>query len=146
MRRTSPSAATVRLIRERDDWRCARCAGWGLLSTQHRVARGMGGTRAASINNPANLLTLCGSGTTGCHGWVEANPAWSQAHGWSVRRGDGPPESVPVWTWRGWVLLDLVGDLMRLQRHTGVPGCRCGCVPVVAPAGVWALAELSPND
>lgn len=25
------------------------------------------------LHQPANLIALCGSGTTGCHGWVESN-------------------------------------------------------------------------
>jgi hypothetical protein len=33
----------------------------------------MGGSTGRHVNLPANLLVLCGSGVTGCHGWVEAN-------------------------------------------------------------------------
>ena len=52
-------------------WRCARCGKdvtYIQSSIQHRKARGMGGTNDPSINSPANLIVLCGSGTTGCHG------------------------------------------------------------------------------
>ena len=129
MRRTDSDARTVQLVRERDDWRCARCAGWGPLSTQHRIARGMGGTKWAGINAPSNLLTLCGSGTTMCHGWVEAHPTWAKAHGWSVHRYASPAET-PAWTWRGWVLLLAGGELEQLADHAGVPGCACGCAHV----------------
>ncbi|SDL15101.1 hypothetical protein SAMN05428985_11071 [Nocardioides sp. YR527] len=67
----------------------------------------MGGTRASWINEPANLITLCGSGTTGCHGWVEANPTMGRHLGLSVSRYGLPPAEVPVLTWRdGFVLLD----------------------------------------
>lgn len=41
------------------------------VSIQHRRARGMGGSRLAETHTLDNLLLLCGSGTTGCHGWVE---------------------------------------------------------------------------
>lgn len=146
MRNTAPSTTTVRLVRERDDWRCARCAGWGPLSTQHRVARGMGGTRWAGVNRPGNLLTLCGDGTRLCHGWVESHPTWAQAHGWSVRRAGllAPiPEQVPVWTWRGWVLLLDGGELEAIENHPGVDGCTCGCQPTTTPAGVWAIPALA---
>lgn len=144
-RGTDPSAATVRLVRERDDWRCARCAGWGPLSTQHRVARGMGGTRWPGINLPSNLLTLCGSGTTGCHGWVEAHPQWSKAHGWSVLRGVDPAD-VDVWTWRGWVRLTATGGIVRvLQGHPGVAGCDCGCRPLETTTGVWDTPTTEGN-
>lgn len=74
--------ATVRLVFfDRDGERCFMCRrplrfedrghGW---SMHHRKPRGKGGTKggaAAAIASPANALTLCGSGTTGCHGWAE---------------------------------------------------------------------------
>lgn len=52
---------------------CARCfrpaQGW-----QHRVARGRGGP-----DDLYNCVPLCGSGTTGCHGWAEHHPEEAQA-------------------------------------------------------------------
>lgn len=139
MRRTDPTAATVRMVRERDDWRCARCGGWGPLSTQHRVARGMGGSRQPWKNEPANLLTLCGSGTTGCHGWIERRPAWAEAHGWSARQYVGDQVwRIPVWTWRGWVQLYETGLLAPRPEHPGVPDCDCSCRATETPAGLWA--------
>lgn len=144
MRRTDAPADTVRTVRERDDWRCARCAGWGPLSTQHRVARGMGGTRSAWINAPANLLTLCGSGTTQCHGWVEHHPEWAEAHGYSVRRWQAHAVvTVPVWTWRGWVSLEDNGTAHRLE-HPGVAGCPCGCRATETPADLWQTPQTHP--
>lgn len=146
MRRTSPDAGTVKLVRDRDEWKCARCAGWGPLSTQHRVARQMGGTRWPGINRPGNLLTLCGTGTTMCHGWVEHHPTWAEAHGYSVRRAGlmAPhPEQEPVWTWRGWVLLLDGGELWPLDNHPGVAGCTCGCQPTETPASLWDTPVLA---
>lgn len=68
----------VRCVIERDRGACARCGrdvthlergrAW---SIHHRRPRGAGGTSLAWVNLPANLVVLCGSGTTGCHGWVE---------------------------------------------------------------------------
>lgn len=146
LRATDPSAATVELVRERDAHRCARCAGWGPLSTQHRVARGMGGSRRwAGINRPGNLLTLCGDGVRMCHGWVEDHPAWAERHGWSVRRRgllEPNPQLVPVWTWRGWVLLLDGGELEPLPQHPGVDGCACGCRPRVPTPGLWDSPDL----
>lgn len=140
-RRTSPDAETVRLVRERDDWRCARCGGWGPLSTQHRVARGMGGSRWPGINLPSNLITLCGSGTTGCHGWVEHHPGWARAHGWSVSAHERERVGViPVWTWRGWVRL-AHGEAEVLPGRPGVTGCDCGCRPLETTTGVWDTPE-----
>lgn len=64
-------------------------------SLHHRRPRGMGGSSRADINSPANLLLLCGTGTTGCHGHVESNRATSYANGWLVRADHNPAE-VPV--------------------------------------------------
>lgn len=99
----------MQLVRERDNHQCARCGAGTDLTTQHRVARGMGGTRGAWINQPANLITLCGSGTTGCHGYVEHHPNVAKREGLSVSRS-ADPAKVPVLTWRGWLLLDNEGE------------------------------------
>jgi hypothetical protein len=32
----------------------------------------MGGSRDEALHLPANLILLCGSGVSGCHGWVES--------------------------------------------------------------------------
>lgn len=61
-------------------------------SIHHRLLRSQGGTNA-----PANLLTLCGSGVTGCHGWVHANPGIAYELGLLVHPWDDP-EAVPVLT------------------------------------------------
>src|SRR5690242_16135926 len=101
-RNTGPSAKTVREVRARDLEVCARCGGHcGPMTTQHRKARGMGGTKDPAINDHANLLTLGGSGTTGCHGWVEAHPTEAAADGFRVPSWADPAEW-PVKTWRGW--------------------------------------------
>jgi hypothetical protein len=111
----------------------------------------MGGTRAEWINEPANLLTLCGSGTTQCHGVVEHAPEWAEAHGYSVRRWQAEQvATVPVWTWRGWVLLPdgadewtPAGQVVLLTDHPGVDGCLCGCRALEpAPAGLWSAPTL----
>lgn len=69
---TGPGKVTRKLVLERDGYQCVRCGrpagpGIGVYSLQHRVARGVGGG-----NSPANLIVLCGSATTLCHGEVEA--------------------------------------------------------------------------
>lgn len=73
---------TVNLIVVRDQGKCARCGAhvahlergraW---SIHHRRPRGKGGTSIAWVSAAANGLVLCGSGTTGCHGWVESHRA-----------------------------------------------------------------------
>lgn len=73
---------------------CELCYGsLSVLSVHHRRPRQMGGTRAPWINDPENLLVLCGSGTTGCHGWVESHRADGYHYGWLVRSGFSPAET-----------------------------------------------------
>lgn len=104
MRNTDPPRLTVLRVRARDGDACVICGATRELSTQHRVARGMGGSLLPWINGPTNLITLCGSGTTGCHGWVEHHPTFSREAGWSVPRSLVPAD-VPVLFPEGWVLL-----------------------------------------
>ena len=56
----------------------------------------MGGSDRPALNQPPNLLALCGSGTTGCHGWVESHRIDSYESGWLCYRNDNPVE-IPVW-------------------------------------------------
>ena len=75
----------------RDGSRCARCAR-GIAnipaSVHHRKPRAIGGTRDPRINDPRNLVVLCGTGTTGCHGWVESHRADALYAGWLIRSFD----------------------------------------------------------
>lgn len=100
---------TRRLVIERDGGMCQWC---GELvrsddySLQHRRARGMGGSKDPVSSSPSNAVLMCGSGTTGCHGFVEANPVVAEGRGFRVRQG-ADPRHVPLWSWRGewWFLL-----------------------------------------
>lgn len=88
------------LIGDRDYRRCVRCGVIGAHNRHHRLLRSQGGRDLGS-----NLISLCGSGTTGCHGWVHANPEQAQRGGWVVR-SDMDPHHVPLLCFmRGWVLL-----------------------------------------
>jgi len=90
-------AASVAAVKLRARNRCERCGTTESLrwSLHHRKPRGMGGTKNPLINEPSNLLYLCGSGTEGCHGWVESNRADSYALGLLVYR-DHDPAEIPV--------------------------------------------------
>jgi hypothetical protein len=66
----------------------------------------MGGTSDPSANGTANLLVLCGSGTTGCHGWVESNRASARDLGLLVSQWD-TPDDIPY--------TDLQGKTWRLD-------------------------------
>lgn len=92
---------TVDAILERDGHACARCGGglWGDRgrgwSIQHRRARGAGGTQRPDTNAPHNGIALCGSATTGCHGYVEAHPREAEDNGFRVPQ-NGDPAKAPV--------------------------------------------------
>ena len=106
--------STVRKIHERSQKRCERCGTDTSLrwSIHHRKPRGMGGSKDPAINSPANLLFLCGSGTEGCHGWVESNRALAYEDGLLVHRIDDP-EEIPVVLRYGEVFLDEEGGVQR---------------------------------
>jgi hypothetical protein len=74
----------------RDGGNCARCGITlsGFYSLHHRKPRGMGGTKDPRSDDPRNLIHLCGSGTTGCHGYVESNRALAYTTGWLLRSLD----------------------------------------------------------
>lgn len=101
----SPEVREV--IYTRDKQRCARC-GARTTQIQHRRARGMGGTKRAETNLPANGILLCGSATQGCHGWVESHRAEGIANGWIVSQSQ-EPATVPVMYLAGWYMLDDMG-------------------------------------
>ena len=69
-RDTGPDRKTRQLVLERDGYACV-CCGRSIIgqfySLQHRQARGAGGDSSVP-----NLITMLGSGTTGCHGRVES--------------------------------------------------------------------------
>ena len=89
------------LVLTRDGHRCARCRRSVTdfpASVHHRVPRRMGGTRDPRINDPRNLVLVCGSGTTGCHGWIESHRELSYASGWLLRSLDDLDEPlIPLW-------------------------------------------------
>ncbi|KTR95371.1 hypothetical protein NS220_06100 [Microbacterium testaceum] len=101
------TAATVRRVFfERDGAACFLCRaplrfedrgiGW---SMHHRKPRGAGGVKgrgAEVFSSAANALTLCGSGTTGCHGEAEKNRDVALDRGVLISRlGRGPAFDPP---------------------------------------------------
>lgn len=62
----------------RANFSCEACGKYsadslGAWSVHHRRPRGMGGSKDPETNSPKNLLLLCGSGVTGCHGYFESH-------------------------------------------------------------------------
>ncbi|MET8985927.1 HNH endonuclease signature motif containing protein [Nonomuraea wenchangensis] len=89
---SGPSAKLRALVEARDNG-CVRCGAKVPRdedSVHHRIPRGRGGENTAE-----NLLLLCGSGTTGCHGWVESHRTEAYNAGYLVRTGFDPLD-VPV--------------------------------------------------
>lgn len=79
----------------RANYRCEKCGGMGDMfgwSVHHRVPRRMGGSRDETLHLPANLILLCGSGVTGCHGWVESNRDKARDRGFLLYRVDSAEE------------------------------------------------------
>lgn len=108
---TGPSRKTLSIVDERAEGNCEFCSRaldlFGKqLSRQHRIPRGMGGSKDPKVNAPSNLIVLCGSATTpgGCHHRAESRRIWAMENGLLLGRHTNPA-SAPV-LYRGrWALL-----------------------------------------
>lgn len=95
--------ATREAVDFRDGGKCRRCGAslYGqMFSRHHRKPRGMGGANRKDADRLSNIVSLCGSGTTGCHGWVESNREAAREEGWLIYSGDDP-RHIPMRDWRG---------------------------------------------
>lgn len=108
-RDTGASHAVRNGVFDRDRW-CVRCGktlvkGQGGYSIHHLTLRSHG------IDNSVEAqILLCGSGTTGCHGWVHAHPAEARVAGWirpgNAKAGNAPqPVMVTLPSGYGWFVL-----------------------------------------
>lgn len=111
-RSTGPTATVVGQVLDRDEHECQMCgrhlAGGhrGVhFSLHHRRPRRMGGSRDPQANSPANLVVLCGTGATDCHGRVESHREDAYDLGLLLRADEHPAE-VPVCTPTGVWLYD----------------------------------------
>ena len=115
---SAPTKQTLHLVFTRDEGCCARCGApisgvrgrdWSL---HHRRPRGSGGSSLAWVNLPGNLIILCGSGVTGCHGYVESYRETAVARGFLV--------SMNGWAVSSQVLVDHVihGKVFLLDDGT----------------------------
>lgn len=101
------------IVRTRDGHRCQMCGASVLnipSSIHHRINKGSGGS--ALYDRPSLLIRLCGTGTTGCHGWVTEHPRLAGTTGWLLPRNNPniDPTQEPILTINGWLLLDDLGD------------------------------------
>jgi len=57
----------------------------------------MGGSKLAWVDLPSNGIIACGSGTTGCHGWIESHRADARDLGYLVPlNGTTKSSEVPI--------------------------------------------------
>jgi len=123
---TGPDRKVRALVVDRAGGCCERCGRrlqvdghWiAAYSIHHRRPRAMGGSRRAGTNSPANLLLLCGTGTSGCHGWVEAHRVTALANGFLLNQGDDPG-AWPVRLHQG---IRWLTDDGGLSTHPPTPG------------------------
>nr|DAM12949.1 MAG TPA: NinG protein [Caudoviricetes sp.] len=102
--------AAKRAALVRQGHHCQRCgrnvhdpALWPGRSGHHRQLRRTADPQVR--HSPENIIVLCGSGTTGCHGWIHVHVAEARRNGWIVPVGS-EPASTPVRDWTGrWQLL-----------------------------------------
>jgi len=116
---TGPDEPTKWVVQGRFGGACARCGHPG-ATIQHRKPRRMGGTRDPAINRPSNLIWVCGTGTTGCHGHMESYRHEAYGAGWLLHDGEDPLlEPVLLWDRRRVVLDDEGGyELAPKEEET----------------------------
>lgn len=81
------------LIYARDGGRCPHCGETEAIGLQHRISKGMGGSKLLDI--PSNLLTFCNIGNVA----METDPLQAdiaRLNGWKLSRWQDPL-LVPVW-------------------------------------------------
>lgn len=116
--------AAEKIARKRDGRHCRRCgiAITGFGSLHHRLPRGMGGSKSptgkARADRASNLVLLCGSGTTGCHGWVERHRRQAYETGWLVHRDDDPQKTILTDIWGRRFQLTDQGHLLALIEES----------------------------
>jgi len=81
----------------------------------------MGGSKNPDLHKASNLIALCGSGISGCHGWVENNRASARAFGYLLENVESA-EQAPFKDMNGtWWLIDNDGSKKELDLNGRVP-------------------------
>jgi hypothetical protein len=114
-RGTSPSAfspAVKKAIVRRTGGRCDRC-GFPVHGGHfhHRKPRRMGGSVDPSLGMPSNGLLLHPK----CHDYIERHRKAAAMMGFLIN-SLADPARVPVYTWRGWMLLGTDGTANSCPR------------------------------
>jgi hypothetical protein len=97
MAKATPIPDSARAAVLKRDQRCARCGAGGPVQWHHRRSRRV---RDAHVHCVCNGLALCAT----CHSYVHANPAESAERGLIVSSYIEEPSTIPVKTYRGWML------------------------------------------
>ncbi|MBW3088804.1 HNH endonuclease [Bifidobacterium sp. 82T24] len=114
---SQPSASVKRLVDERDGRCCSVCGRYlpGSPGGRHHRQLRSQQPDPTLLHRPSNLIDICGTGTTGCHGWVHAHPAEAYRLGLLVRMGRDPSETPMLRYARSdrpqWVMLNDNGDI-----------------------------------
>ena len=74
-------------LSERSGCMCEICGSSRATNWHHRKNRSQGGN-----DGLANAMHLCGSGTTGCHGWVTEHPEQAAENGWCLKSYQDPEQ------------------------------------------------------
>jgi hypothetical protein len=114
-------------------------------SVHHRRPRGMGGSHRAHTTCACNLVLVCGSGVTGCHGWIESHRKAAKVHGWLVSQYQDEPSKWPLARHGGTVVLNCDGSFLPheedLERASYDEAAR-----VITPRQIDAMIERDEGD
>lgn len=113
------------ILYRRSERMCERCAARRATNAHHR-------RRPGRIWTPENLLHLCGSGVTGCHGWIGGHSDLARMFGWAVA-ADWDPRWTPVLVWRRWVYLTPAGGKVPVRDLSGLPAVELGFPEMALP-------------
>lgn len=83
------------------DGGCVHCGAVDIAVPNHRINRGMGGSK--DLERPANVVVLCSI----VNGWIESDPEWAavaKKFGWKLESWQ-VPEDEPVLILGDWYLL-----------------------------------------
>lgn len=105
-------------------YKCERCDRDFLgypVSVHHRRPRMMGGSKNEMLHEMANLIVLCGTGTSGCHGWIESNRAVARELGYLIQKIESA-EEIPFQDKSGlWFKIDNKGQKTQLDMKWSNP-------------------------
>jgi len=101
------------------DKRCYHCGSTdNTLIPQHRINRGMGGSK--TLHKPSNIIVLCSLS----NGLIESDPELAQSareYGWKLERWKDPKET-PVFDFASgeWFVLDDDYNRIRLEENNEI--------------------------